>query len=493
MRPITAMQALRPPPRGTIPAAALPKRPPSLVRFLRAAALLVTTLAIAGSCASLPPRPINDAASPMPPARQFTPPFHTGEDAIGLAFSGGGARAAAFSYGVLLGLAEARTPDGQSQIDNIAFITAVSGGTYTASWFGLHGAEGLPGFREALLNKNWQGAARTNLLSPANWIGAVQGGVNGPREIAGWLDREVFNGARLSDMRGPPILLNAADLRAGVPFAFAAPWFDALCSDLGSIRIADAVAAASAYPVGIRPVLLEAYPENCATPSLPWAERLLTDPGSSTMSRATAATMADYHAGTGGRYLHLLDGGLVDNFGLTGLSIQHEASSLPYGPLLTAEDAVRIRRLRIIVVNAEQVGGPVPADEPRGPGGARLIQAVAGHTVDAAKYHAYDAFAGKLKLWEDETVAWRCALSVAEAKRLGAPDGWNCAGLTFSVQMIGFADLPPARAASLGSLPTRLSLPAADIDLAIEAGRDLALERARMWTASERQMLATTF
>lgn len=144
----------------------------------------------------------------------------------------------------------------------------------------------------------------------------------------------------------------------------------------------------------------------------------------------------------------------------------------------------------MIVVNAEQIGGPAPADEPRGPGGASLIQAVAGHTVDAAKYHAYDAFTGKLEQWQEETVAWRCALPPAEAKRLGAPEGWDCADLTFTVQMIGFADLPLARAARLGNLPTRLSLPAADIDLAIESGRDLALERARMWTTPEPQLLA---
>lgn len=487
MRPVTALPALRPTLFRTFKLADSHPRLPFGRRFVRAAVLLATTLAVAGSCASVPPRPINEAAFRAPPADRLAKPDARGDEAIGLAFSGGGARAAAFSYGVMLGLAEAPTSGGQSQIDNIAFITAVSGGTLTASWFGLQGAEGLHGFRNALLDKNWQGAARTSPLSPANWIGAMQGGVNGSREIAGWLDREVFKGARLSDMRGPPILLNAADLRAGVPFAFAPPWFEALCSDLGSVRVADAVAAASAYPLGIRPVLLESYPDKCPGQSLHWAERLLRSPGSSAMARATAATMAQYHAGTGGRYLHLLDGGLVDNFGLTGFSILHEASGHPYGPLLTAEDAVRLRRLRMIVVNAEQSGKPTPANDPRGPGGASLIQAVAGHTVDAAKTHAYDAFAAKLQLWQEETIAWRCALPEAEAKRLGAADGWDCADLSFTLQMIAFADLPPARAARLGNIPTRLSLPASDIDLAIEAGRDLALDQARLWKEPEHQ------
>lgn len=491
MRPVPACRACCPPLAKTAQVASPPVNPPVSVRLFRAAALLISTLTLAGSCASLPPRPINEVARAAPVAHAGQRLDLPGDEAIGLAFSGGGARAAAFSYGVLQGLADARSVDGTRQIDSIAFITAVSGGTFTASWFGLHGAEGLDGFRAALLDKNWQGAAHTSLLSPANWTRALQGGVNGPREIAGWLDREVFNGARLSDMRGPPILINAADLRAGVPFAFAPPWFDALCSDLGSVRVADAVAAASAYPLGIRPVLLETFPETCASQALPWADRILHGPESSTMARATAGAMAQYHAGKGARYLHLLDGGLVDNFGLTGLSILHEASGRPYGPLLSPQDAVQLRRLRMIVVNAEQTGAPALTDDPRGPGGAGLLQTVAGHTVDAAKNQAYDAFGGKLRDWQEQTIAWRCALPAAEAQRLGAGEGWDCADLTFSLEMIGFTDLPPGRAARLGTIPTRLSLPAADIDLAINAGRDLALGRARAWKTPPPQLLAT--
>jgi NTE family protein len=88
------------------------------------------------------------------------------EEAVAPAFSGGGARAAAFSYGALLELKDRRRSDGRRWIDQVAFVTGVSGGSLTAAWFGLHGPEGLEGFRAAMLDKDWQGAVHDDLLWP---------------------------------------------------------------------------------------------------------------------------------------------------------------------------------------------------------------------------------------------------------------------------------------------------------------------------------------
>jgi len=62
----------------------------------------------------------------------------TGEHAIALSFSGGGMRAAAFSYGVLETLRSVRTADGDL-LDDVSFITSVSGGSLTAAYFGAFG------------------------------------------------------------------------------------------------------------------------------------------------------------------------------------------------------------------------------------------------------------------------------------------------------------------------------------------------------------------
>ena len=59
-----------------------------------------------------------------------------------LSFSGGGTRAAAFSYGVLEELRRTEiTVDGQRRrlIDEVDIITGVSGGSFTALAYALHG------------------------------------------------------------------------------------------------------------------------------------------------------------------------------------------------------------------------------------------------------------------------------------------------------------------------------------------------------------------
>ena len=59
-----------------------------------------------------------------------------------LAFSGGGTRAAAFSYGVLKELSETELGRGGQKYrlsDEVDVITSVSGGSFTAAYFGLYG------------------------------------------------------------------------------------------------------------------------------------------------------------------------------------------------------------------------------------------------------------------------------------------------------------------------------------------------------------------
>ena len=100
-----------------------------------------------------------------------------------------------------------------------------------------------------MLDKDWQSQLHTSPMSPENWQRLLQGGLNGPDKLANWLDKEVYGGSHMRDLPNRPrIIINAADLYNGIPFAFAAPYFQAICSDLGSVRIADAVAASMSVP-----------------------------------------------------------------------------------------------------------------------------------------------------------------------------------------------------------------------------------------------------
>ena len=61
---------------------------------------------------------------------------------VGLAFSGGGTRAAAFGYGVLRGFDEVvvdRHPKRRTAVDDIRMISGTSGGSVPAAYFGYKG------------------------------------------------------------------------------------------------------------------------------------------------------------------------------------------------------------------------------------------------------------------------------------------------------------------------------------------------------------------
>jgi len=66
----------------------------------------------------------------------------TGDIILTLAFSGGGTRAAALAYGVMLELRDTTvTIDGRPRriLDEVDTITSVSGGSFTSAYYGLYG------------------------------------------------------------------------------------------------------------------------------------------------------------------------------------------------------------------------------------------------------------------------------------------------------------------------------------------------------------------
>src|SRR5438552_14531230 len=90
-----------------------------------------------------------------------------------LAFSGGGRRAAAFSYGVLefLRRTEVVGPRGNRGrlLDEVDVITGVSGGSFTALAYGLYGEKLFDVYEQRFLKRNVQGELITRALSPAYW------------------------------------------------------------------------------------------------------------------------------------------------------------------------------------------------------------------------------------------------------------------------------------------------------------------------------------
>ncbi len=114
---------------------------------------------------------------------------------VALSFSGGGTRAAAFSYGVLTALDEIACPTGRpSLLDRVDFITGVSGGSVLAAYYGLKKRKALADFKQRFLLRNAEEDLHMelNLFSIAK---GLQGGINDPTAFPHWLDDNLFDHA----------------------------------------------------------------------------------------------------------------------------------------------------------------------------------------------------------------------------------------------------------------------------------------------------------
>ncbi|WP_395645115.1 patatin-like phospholipase family protein [Terricaulis sp.] len=394
-----------------------------------------------------------------------------GEDLIVLALSGGGARAASFELGVLQYLRETPGRDGRPLSEHVALVTAVSGGAVLAAYYGLHGDEGLDAFRAAYLDQSWR---LNGLSSPSAWFGAVRGGMNRPDAGADWLDEHLYHGARMGEMgRGPRVVINATDIYNSTPFAFTPVFFDAICSDLANIRVADAVSASMAVPVAFRPVLLQSHGRDCQAPA--WVGRVRADRAAPELVRATGRAFENYAGASPAdqRFLYLADGGVIDNFGVTSLSILRAAGPAP-APL-TVREAVQARRILFLVVNSERERPRTFQQRAGDLGGYEMVYAPLDASTDAAKRAALDAFAGSLRDLRTDLQSVRCALSPEQLAALrGAGGGWDCNAIDLSLETISLRDLDEAQQRALIDTATDVSLPRERVDALIAAGRSVA-------------------
>ncbi len=169
--------------------------------------------------------------------------------------------------------------------------------------------------------------------------------------------------------------------------------------------------------------------------------------------------------------MKLLDGGLVDNYGLAGFTIARLASNTPYGPL-APQEAVKLRRLLFLVVDAGRAPSGKWAQTVAGPSGVDLIMATSDTATGSGALGSYSAFDGTMDDWRNALVQWRCRLSEADRRKFGAPPGWNCHDVKFFIGRLAFDQLGPDRAAALNAVETRFRLPPDQVELLIAAGRD---------------------
>ena len=171
------------------------------------------------------------------------------------------------------------------------------------------------------------------------------------------------------------------------------------------------------------------------------------------------------------KYVKLLDGGLVDNYGLAGFTIARLASNTPYGPL-APEEAVKLRRFLFLVVDSGRAPSGEWAQTIAGPSGVELIMATSDTATDSGAIGSYSAFDATMSDWKNELIRWRCGLSEAERHRFGAPPGWNCRDVEFFIGRIAFEHWGRSAPRRSIAVETRLKLPPDQVNLLVGAGRD---------------------
>ncbi len=167
---------------------------------------LLAITALAG-CAS---RPINEPITQADPRSGYRPhlliPKRQNNDQhtlFVLSFSGGGTRAAAFSYGVLEELRRTEIViDGRRRrmIDEVDVVTGVSGGSFTALAYALYGDRLFSEYEQRFLKRDVEGTLLARGLNPFNWWKFVGGSAGRSELAAEYYDEILFEGATFGDL-----------------------------------------------------------------------------------------------------------------------------------------------------------------------------------------------------------------------------------------------------------------------------------------------------
>ena len=372
--------------------------------------VLVALLALAG-CATRPVNPPIAKVEPTEGYRLGNRPqvLRTPDALVILTFSGGGTRAAAFSYGVLevLRKTEAVGADGRRLrlIDTVDVITGVSGGSFTALSYGLYGERLFSEYETRFLKRNVQGELTMRALTPSNWP-ALASDTWGRAEMAAQLyDEILFEGKTYADLMrgdGPFIAVMATDISSGSRVGFNQTMFDIFCSDLSTVRLARAATASSAVPLLFSPITLNNYGGTCGQKFPDWLVKV-SDPENPPRPAARAIKrvqeLAEFGDGKARPYVHLVDGGLADNLGMRAvLEVLEEFEAARLRGVPTPLD--HVKRIIVVVVNSLSVPTTNWDASERPPGNLEILLKATGVPIDRYSSETVELLRDMVARWD---------------------------------------------------------------------------------------------
>jgi NTE family protein len=377
---------------------------------------------------------------------------------IWLFFSGGGTRAAALSYGVLKELA--RTPVPQQgpkrMLDDVAVISAVSGGSFTAAYYCLYHDRIFTDFEKTVLKRNMQGDLIWRFVTPPAWWKLLSPYYGRSDVAAEYYDGHIFNKATFGDLAksgGRPILvINATDMAVGEQFPFLQSRFDLIASDLSSFPISRAVAASTAYPLIFTPVTLRNYAGKMGSIKPDY----LKGPESESLTHREreVRNIELSYINSKDPYIHLVDGGLSDNLALQSV----EDGIMLQGGLGNAQSLIRktaSRKLVIIVVDAAVHRGAEWSKLEYIPGLISAWWELSDQLGERSDYQSLELLRETLQRWRKD----------------GGKGAADCHNRDYYLITVDLGSIsPPVEREFFDNLPTNFHLPAETVDRLINAG-----------------------
>ena len=358
------------------------------------------------------------------------------ENLVVLAFSGGGTRAAAFSYGVLefLRRTELIGPKGVKVrlLDEVDVITGVSGGSFTALAYGLYGEELFSSYEKRFLKRNVQGEIISRVLNPMYWPSLSSAGWGRSELAAQYYDEILFNGATFADLKrenAPFIVASATDLSSGSRFVFNQRLFNVLCSDLNAVPLSRAAAASSAVPVILSPVTFNNYGGTCGWEPLAWMKPLLGKEDIARPAARAATTVAAELAlsdSTKRPFIHLVDGGVSDNVAMGGVLDALELLEALYDTDVRSP-LDHVRRVIVFIVNSMSEPENKWDQSERPPNSLTVLLQAAGTPIDHTSQATVEQLKDMASRWSTmqeirEVLSEKGVTSPRLAKLLRTPD-----------------------------------------------------------------------
>jgi len=254
----------------------------------------------------------------------------------------------------------------------------------------------------------------------------------------------------------------------GSRFSFRQPELDLICADLAGIPLARAVAASSAVPGFLTPVVLRSYPGTCGFEPPAWIGTTLENREGS-RRRLRQAQILQSYLDPEQEYIYLLDGGISDNLGVR-FSFERTVREGDLQQTLERAGVTDARQVLMIVVNAETEPELTATEGRLIPTGLfTLLRTVAGIQTRSTNFET-------LELMRSSFDGWARELS----EKRGHPVDFRLVDLYFDA-------LPdPAERSYLRNLPTSFVLDDEAVDRLRAAGRKLLRTSPAMREALER-------